>query len=238
MTDGLRPSSLRKRSAILEAAEQVFLRDGYLGANMDELTSLSGVSKQTVYAHFGSKEALFVELVESMTRGAGDGVHTDDLPDPTSSADLRMALTDYAVRQLTAVMAPRILRLRRLVIGEESRFPELARVLWENGPARAMEALAGHISRLTEQGWLVTTDPLAAATYLNWLVMGEPVNRAMLLGDEALPDSAVLEAHSAEAVRIFLAAFAAVEQSGKRIAPPAAGARGAIEGWDSAGPDQ
>ena len=212
MTDGLRPSSLRKRAAILAAAEQVFLRDGYLGANMDEVTALSGVSKQTVYAHFGSKESLFVELVESMTRGAGDGVHTDVLPDPTSSADLRGALTDYAVRQLTAVLAPRILRLRRLVIGEESRFPELARVLWENGPARAMDALAGHVARLTEQGWLVAADPRAAATYLNWLVMGEPVNRAMLLGDETLPDATATRAHCGEAVRIFLAAYAVPEQ--------------------------
>ena len=238
MTDRLRPSSLRKRAAILAAAEQVFLRDGYLGANMDEVTALSGVSKQTVYAHFGSKESLFVELVESMTRGAGDGVHTDDLPDPTSSADLRVALTYYAVRQLAAVLAPRILRLRRLVIGEESRFPELARVLWENGPARAVDALAGHVARLTEQGWLVAADPRAAATYLNWLVMGEPVNRAMLLGDEVVPERAVIEAHCAEAVRIFLAAFATVERSGKRIAPLAGEARGAIEGWASAGRDQ
>lgn len=238
MTDGLRPSSLRKRTAILAAAEQVFLRDGYVGANMDEVTALSGVSKQTVYAHFGSKEALFVELVESMTRGAGDGVHIDDLPSPTSSTDLEAALTDYAVRQLTAVMEPRILRLRRLVIGEESRFPELARVLWENGPARAMNALAGHISGLTEQGWLVTADPHASATFLNWLVMGEPVNRAMLLGDEAVPERAAIEAHCVEAVRIFLAAFAAVERPDARIAPPAGEARGAIEGWDSAGPDQ
>jgi TetR/AcrR family transcriptional repressor of mexJK operon len=208
MTDGLRPSSLRKRSAILEAAEQVFLRDGYLGANMDELTALSGVSKQTVYAHFGSKEGLFVELVESMTRGAGDDVHTDALPDPSSRDDLRTALTDYAVRQLTAVMSPRILRLRRLVIGEESRFPELARVLWENGPARAVEALAEHVARLTDLGWLATADPHAAATYLNWLVMGEPVNRAMLLGDEALPDATATREHCGEAVRIFLAAYA------------------------------
>jgi TetR/AcrR family transcriptional repressor of mexJK operon len=213
MTDGLRPSSLRKRSAILEAAEQVFLRDGYLGANMDELAALSGVSKQTVYAHFGSKEALFVELVESMTRGAGDGVHTDDLPDPSSAADLRLALSDYAVRQLTAVLTPRILRLRRLVIGEEVRFPQLARVLWENGPARAVDALGSHIARLADQGWLVTSNPRVAATHLNWLVMGEPVNRAMLLGDESVPDTAATEAHCAEAVRIFLAAYGVPERS-------------------------
>ena len=214
MTDGLRPSSQRKRAAILEAAEQVFLADGYLGANMDELTTLAGVSKQTVYAHFGSKEALFVELVESMTRGAGNDVHTENLPHPASPDDLRLSLTDYAVRQLTAVLAPRILRLRRLVIGEEARYPELARVLWENGPERAIEALAGHIARLADQGWLLATDPRAAATYLNWLVMGEPVNRAMLLGDEAVPDPAATEEHCSEAVRIFLAAFEAPGPTG------------------------
>jgi AcrR family transcriptional regulator len=209
MTEVLRPSSVRKRSAILDAAERVFLRDGYLGANLDELTTLAGVSKQTVYAHFGSKEGLFVELVTTMTRGAGDGVHTDELPDPSSAAELRTALTDYAVRQLTAVMTPRILRLRRLVIGEEARFPELARVLWQNGPERAVEALAGHVARLDGLGWLAVADARGAAGYLNWLVMGEPVNRAMLLGDEDLPDADAVQGHCAEAVRIFLAAYEA-----------------------------
>ena len=214
MTEGLRPSSQRKRAAILEAAEQVFLRDGFVGANMDELTGLSGVSKQTVYAHFGSKEALFVELVTSMTRGAGDAVHTDDLPDPASRAELQEALVDYAVRQLSAVLSPRILRLRRLVIGEEARFPELARVLWQNGPERAVGALAGHIARLGGGGWLTVADPRVAATFLNWLVMGEPVNRAMLLGDERLPDPAAIHAHCTEAVRIFLAAYGAPGAAG------------------------
>ena len=61
----------------------MFLRDGYLGANMDELTALSGVSKQTVYAHFGSKEALFVELVGSHDRGGRRQRAHRDLPDPT-----------------------------------------------------------------------------------------------------------------------------------------------------------
>lgn len=214
MTESLRPSSQRKRAAILDAAEQVFLRDGFVGANMDELTTLSGVSKQTVYAHFGSKEALFVELVTSMTRGAGDAVHTDDLPDPTSPIELREALVDYTVRQLTGVLSPRILRLRRLVIGEESRFPELARVLWQHGPERAVVALAGHVARLADAGWLSVTDPRAAATFLNWLVMGEPVNRAMLLGDERLPDPPAIHAHCAEAVRIFLAAYGTRDQAG------------------------
>ena len=76
-----------------------------------------------------------------------------------------------------------------------------------------MEALSGHIARLTDLGWLAAEDPHAAATYLNWLVMGEPVSRAMLLGDETLPDATATRAHCAEAVRIFLAAYAVPEQS-------------------------
>jgi len=41
----------------------------------------------------------------------------------------------------------------------------------------------------------------------NWLVMGEPVNRAMLLGDQAIPAAVALRRHAADAVRIFLAAY-------------------------------
>lgn len=47
----------------------------------------------------------------------------------------------------------------------------------------------------------------AAAAFFNWLVMGGPVNAAMLLGSEASPDSAALRRHASEAVRIFLAAY-------------------------------
>ena len=64
--------SARKRRAILDAATEIFLRDGYLGTNMDEIAARSEVSKQTVYKHFVSKEALFVEIVSSMTDAAGD----------------------------------------------------------------------------------------------------------------------------------------------------------------------
>ena len=79
--------SALKRRAILEAATEVFLKGGYLGTNMDEIAALSGVSKQTVYKHFASKEALFVEIVSSMTDTTGDRVH-NDVADLASDADL------------------------------------------------------------------------------------------------------------------------------------------------------
>ena len=202
-----RPSSQRKQAAILEAAETVFLRDGFVGASVDEVVSVSGVSKQTIYNHFGSKERLFVAVVSAMTRAAGDAVHPDEheLPDPDELAGY---LEDYLLRQATVVLRPRILRLRRLVIGEVERFPDLARTLWEDGPARAMGALAVLVSQLDAAGLVRAPDARVAASSLNWLVMSGPLNAAMLLGDGAVPDEEALRRHTREAVRVFLAAYA------------------------------
>lgn len=198
--------SARKRRAILDAAEEIFLRGGYLGTNMDEIAARSEVSKQTVYKHFGSKENLFVEIVSHMTTGAGDLVHVDAI-DLAPDADLALYLRDYAHRQLTVVLTPRLMRLRRLVIGEVARFPELAATLHQHGPQRAIDTLGALFGRLADQGRLSVEDPRAAASRFNWLVMSEPVNRAMLLGDQGIPGSDELREHAAESVRVFLAAY-------------------------------
>ena len=198
--------SERKRQAVLAAATETFLKSGYLGANMDEIAAVSGVSKQTVYKNFGSKEALFIEVVTSMTGAADLRVHTAP-PEPDNAVELERFLFDYAYRQLSVVMTPRLMQLRRLVIGEVSRFPDLARVLYERGPQRAISVLAAVFARLDASGLLTCPEPTVAATNFNWLAMAEPVNRAMLLGDSELPSDAKLRATATEATRVFLAAY-------------------------------
>jgi AcrR family transcriptional regulator len=199
-------SSARKRRAILNAAIQVFLRSGYLGASMDEIAALSEVSKQTVYKHFSSKEGLFVEIVTSMTDAASHTVH-NEMPEFAGDDDIVGFLQMYALRQLTVVLTPRLMQLRRLVIGEVSRFPELATVLYERGPQLAIATLAETFNRLADRGLLAMDDSLLAAAHFNWLVMSEPLNKAMLLGDHAIPKRPALRRHAAEAVRVFLAAY-------------------------------
>jgi TetR/AcrR family transcriptional repressor of mexJK operon len=201
-----RPSSLVKRRAILAAAEHAFLRGGYAVVSMDDIAERSGVAKQTVYAHFGSKEALFVELVTSMTREAGDPVYADH-PAIESLEDLSRILEQMLGRQLDIVLTPRLLQLRRLVIGEVPRFPALARALAEHGPHRAVEAMAGLLAEVNDRGVIAVPNPREAAAQLNWLVMGEPLNDAMLLGDDAVPTRAKRRAHVRRAVATFLAAY-------------------------------
>lgn len=198
--------STRKRRAITDAATVAFLRSGYLGTSMDEIAAAAGVSKQTVYKHFADKGRLFSEIVTTTVDEASDPVH-DEARGLEDSDDVDTDLRNLARRQLGLVMQPRILQLRRLVIGEASRFPELGRIFYEQGPGRTIAALAAAFERLAARGLLHLDDPLLAAAQFNWLIMSAPLNHAMLLGDYRPPDPADLDQWADDGVRMFLAAY-------------------------------
>ena len=198
--------SERKHQAIVAAATELFLSRGYPGTSMDEVAVRAGVSKQTVYAQFASKEALFVAVVRGMTHAAGAAVQSGMVAIPKGTT-LTEHLTAYAIRQLEVTRTPALMQLRRLVIAEAERFPELGQALYDGGPGRAIAGLAAAMTHWTKRGLLRVPNAQAAASNLNWLIMGEPVNRAMLLGDAAVPTPAALRRHAKEAVRIFMAAY-------------------------------
>ncbi len=204
----------RTRAAIHAAAEALFLQHGFEGVSMDAIAERAGITKQTVYSHVGNKEALFLDLVDRMTGGAGDAL-TVAAPQPDIGTPPAEFLTRFAEEQLQIVVTPRLMKLRRMVIGEMTRFPELGAMLHRRGPARSVGRLSAALDLYAQAGRLHLDDPIRAASFFNWLVMGAYVNDAMLLGDEAIPGPAEKIAHAQECVRIFMAAF------GPRGADPA-----------------
>lgn len=200
----MRPSSKQKRDAALKAAEQQFLATGYESVTMESIAAESNVAKQTLYSYFGSKRDLFLELVSARTMAATASVLADT-PRLDRDSDPRAVLDEVLCAQLKTVLSPTLLGLRRLVIGEVMRSPELAAALYEHGPSRAIAKLATMLRTFDELGVLQVSDAELAATQLNWLVMGEPINRAMHLGDEAARLSDVeIERHVARALDTFL----------------------------------
>ena len=211
MSNGAATRIKRSKSKILPAAEAVFLQYGFLGTNMDTVAERAGVSKQTVYAHFQSKEALFIEVVEAMTGGAATDIG-EDVPEVLDDRPVADYLLNVAIDQLVIVMTPRLMRLRRMVIGEVERFPDLGRSLYVNGPIRSIKRVERALIHYGELGQIRASDPHEAATQFNWIIMGAPINRAMLLGDAGIPRRAELIRHAQEAVRIFVSAYRVDEQ--------------------------
>ena len=197
-----------KRRTIQDAATELFLRQGFLGTSMDEVATLAAVSKQTVYKQFANKQDLFIAIVQSMTSEGSTRVQVE-MRDAVDGSQVATELHGHADRLLTVALSPRLLQLRRLVIGEAVRFPELGKALYEGGPGRAIANLAATLARWAEQGLLRIDDPMVAASQFNWLIMGEPVNRAMFYGSEGRLYETDREAHVAAGVRTFLARYTA-----------------------------
>lgn len=195
----------RKRAAILEAAQQVFFANGFVGASMDQVAATAAVSKQTVYKHFSDKEALFREVVTNVVRARDAGIAADFLA--SGEGPIGDRLRSFARHFLKGVMQPNVLKLRRLVIGEAGRFPELGRSFYDLGPKRAAAQLAVALREAAARQRLLLEDPELAAEHLLCLILSIPLDQAMLFGDENSFTAAALDRYADGGVAAFLRAY-------------------------------
>lgn len=190
-----------KRDAILAAAQRVFFEVGYGAASMDAIAREAGVSKQTIYAHFGAKDALF---------GAIMVVRADHFLEPLPEAvgdapDVSAALDGVARRYLAILLAPEAVARFRVVMAESARFPELAEVFYRSGPRRANERLAAYLGALDAKGVLRVGDPELAAGQFLGALRGDLFIR-YLLGLGEPPSIREIDRTVAHVVGSFLAA--------------------------------
>ena len=200
-----RAGRLASAGTIREAAASLFLERGYGGTSMDDIATTAQVSKQTIYTHFPNKEALFADLV------LGNADRVDEFVETVTGAlahpaDVAAALRQVARHYLGVVTRPDVLRLRRLVIGESGRFPELARTYYDRVPGRMIATFAELFGRLAAEGRLHIEDSTVAAQHFAWLVVGMPLDRGMFY---PAADMRVDVDQMADAgVTAFLAAYA------------------------------
>jgi TetR/AcrR family transcriptional repressor of mexJK operon len=201
--------SARKRQAIMDAATRLFLAGGYQGTSMDDIAALAEVSKQTVYKNFADKQRLFTDIVIGAATRADDFVQA--LPAILAEApDVETGLRMLARRYLATVMQPGLLQLRRLVVSEAGRFPDLAREYYKLAPEHVIGALAAALGDLAERGLLAVDDPVVAAGHYAFLVVGQPLDRAMFLGTESGLTDAETRGLADAAVTAFLGAYGRV----------------------------
>lgn len=204
VVEGATPRSRQKIEAILDAATRVFLRRGYANASMDAIAGEAGVSKTTVYSHFGSKEALFGAIIEERCRRRLAPVAAG----PRGAGEPRAALAAVAEEIMEAMVAPDSLALYRVIIAEAPRFPDLGRITHQHGARAAIRSLARYLAEQTALGRLAVDDAELAAEQFFGIVMGFVQLRA-LLGVEPRPAPERAARHIRRAVDTFLAAYRA-----------------------------
>ena len=196
-----RPKSVEKADAILEAASLQFVTHGFDGTSMDVVAARAGVSKQTVYSHFGSKDELFVAVVRGKVEEYG--LDPGDMPEDD---DLSAGLETIGRRLLDLLLDERVLAASRLIIGESSRHPRIAQLYFESGPARTRSSIVKYLVSQTKRGNFPAVDPEQAAMVFINLLRG-PYHFPCLVNARPVPPKAERVAHAAVSTEQFLKIF-------------------------------
>lgn len=201
------PRVVRTRAAVMSAARVLFLARGYAGTTMDDIAEHAGITKRTLYNNYADKEQLFMEIVSDATTFAE--TFARDLPTMLGAAsravDLRAGLQEFALRLARAIVRDEVISLRRLLVGEARTFPSLGRHYFKRAPAQVITSLASEFARLRDIGLLVMEDERRAAMQFAYLVVGAPLDQAMLTGK--IPPDEEVRSCALEGVATFLARY-------------------------------
>lgn len=200
----LRAGSAPKRAAILAAARELFVAEGFERTSVDAVAARAGVSKRTVYDYFGDKRALLIAVVQQAAELLMTGLQAavDEHLSPASASDLEHVLIAFADHiAVETIASSDYAALRRLVSMEVSRVPELG-VYWLSSTPE--EAIAERFAELGSQGLLHVPDARLAADHFIALAFS-PYFDAM--GQPHQAPGVTRRIH--EGVRAFLRAYAA-----------------------------
>lgn len=155
---------------ICAAALEVFAEKGFAAAKLDEIAQRAGVSKGTLYLYFADKQDLFKAVVQSAIAPNIEAITSAISPsDAQISEVVRMFLSGFAEREARLPVGA----VAKIVIGESSNFPELARVWHDEIAAKAIGALAGFVERAQQRGEVRPGDPrLYAFSLIGPMVLG------------------------------------------------------------------
>lgn len=166
-----------KRNAILMAAAELFLEQGYEPVSMDAIAAKADVSKRTVYSYFDSKSVLFSSILIAHCNSMG-GIA---LPDHAAGHEPRKVLTEFGRVFLRMITSPRAVAMQRVIFREVERLPEVGRVFFQNGPQRHIAKLSEYLKQAGAEGRLKIDDPTGAA-FLFMSIVKAPFHLQQLCG--------------------------------------------------------
>ena len=200
-----RPKDMEKRAAILEAAKALFIRNAFAGTSMDAVAAEAGVSKLTVYSHFGDKDNLFREVIRARIQ--------DLLPEETyhfdTTTDIGETLTRIAlIHAHLDCDAENVGTFRAILSDCRQGNPRYGKLMWEEGPMRTRGLMERLLQQAVDAQKLDIADVSRASTQFVSLIKGDMMMRRMF-GCADCPQTYAreIEENARAGVQMFLRAY-------------------------------
>jgi AcrR family transcriptional regulator len=193
-----------KSEAMLEAAAQVIAERG-MTAPVEAIARRAGVSKQTLYNHFGGKAGLMRVLVQRRV-----AIFAEPLVDPSGDAPPEVALAAFARGLMPALLSEHYLTLLRVAVQGAADMPELARTMFEAGGEVTRGRLTAYLRAQTHAGRLAVDDADEAAELFIGMI-GARQMRGLIGLPTAGNDPAASDKLCATIARRFVRAYAPLE---------------------------
>jgi Transcriptional regulator len=200
-----RPKDMGKRAAILAAAKGLFIRNAFAGTSMDAVAAEAGVSKLTVYSHFGDKDNLFREVIRARIQ--------DLLPEETyrfdPAADIRETLLRVALTHARLDCNEETVGTFRAILSDcRQGNPRYGKLMWEEGATRTHGLMERLLQQAVDAGQLDIEDVPRACVQFLTLIKGNLMMRQMF-GCTDCPESyaAEIESTARAGVDMFLRAY-------------------------------
>lgn len=194
----------RKFDQVLSGASEVFMRDGFEGASVDDIARAAGVSKATLYSYFPDKRLLFSEVARLECNRQGDAA----LQEISTDAPVETALREAASRIVRFFLSDFGQQVFRICVAESYRFPELGQRFYDSGPALMRERLTKILTPYVERGELRINDMDLACNQFGELCKSDLFVRC-LCGMPCNTDDTAIDRVVTGTVEMFLARYRA-----------------------------
>ncbi|OUS32321.1 hypothetical protein A9Q98_01410 [Thalassotalea sp. 42_200_T64] len=167
-----RSKSEEKRQLILSAATENFCEKGFSVTSMDSIAKSAGVSKQTVYSHFGNKDELFAAAISHRC----SEFRMSSMPEALLK-DPQVALKTFAKGFIELLLSKEGTAIHRVCISESQTNPKVSQLFFSAGPESVIKEISQLIANYSTSGLIKVVDCHMAAVQFLSMIKGEALMR-------------------------------------------------------------
>lgn len=183
---GGRPSqeeALRRDARLIDIAAAMFMERGFDGTTVDAVAEAASIGKATLYARYRDKGELFVAVFR---RQIDRWLAVSEIEVPAPGDRVEDVLLAMGRRMVAAALTPEAVAIKRIVMAQATRFPDIAMLVHREGWQRSNASVAAVLEHFAADGQIAVSDGELAADLFLSLILGRQTRVAMLGIDTAL----------------------------------------------------